>query len=117
MPEPMKKHPTEVVDIRVIGPKANRTRALELLKGLGFTDAAESVPWRDAFPGYAENQLPGISLRGARTREGWTQTRLAELTGIPQRHLSMMENGKRPIGKKNARLLAKVLQVDYRVFL
>ncbi|MFH0788088.1 MAG: helix-turn-helix transcriptional regulator [Pseudomonadota bacterium] len=39
------------------------------------------------------------------------------MTGIPQRHLSMMEHGKRPIGKKNAHLLAKVLNVDYRVFL
>jgi hypothetical protein len=29
----------------------------------------------------------------------------------------MMEHGKRPIGKKNARLLGKVLKVDYRVFL
>jgi hypothetical protein len=46
-----------------------------------------------------------------------TQTRLSELTGIPQRHLSMMEHGKRPIGKKNARLLGKVLKVDYRAFL
>jgi transcriptional regulator with XRE-family HTH domain len=46
-----------------------------------------------------------------------TQTRLAELIGIPQRHLSMMEHGKRLIGKKNARLLARILKVDYLVFL
>jgi len=51
------------------------------------------------------------------TKEGMTQTRLSELTGIPQRHLSTMEHGKRFIGKKNARLLGKVLKVDYRVFL
>ena len=56
-------------------------------------------------------------MLGARTKEGMTQTRLAELTGKPQRHLSMMEHGKRTIGKKNARLLAKALKVDYRVFL
>ena len=117
MPELTKKHPTDLVDIRVIGPTANRARALEALRDLGFMDADDSVPWRDAFPGYREDHLPGVSLQGARTREGLTQTRLAELTGIPQRHLSMMENGKRPIGKKNARLLAKVLNVDYRVFL
>jgi len=77
----------------------------------------DSLPWREAFPGIREEHLPGISLLGARTKEGMTQTRLADLTGIPQRHLSMMEHGKRPIGKKNARLLAKVLKVDYRVFL
>jgi transcriptional regulator with XRE-family HTH domain len=62
-------------------------------------------------------ELPGISLRGARIKEGLTQTRLSELTGIPQRHISMMENGKRPIGKKNARILAKVLNMNYRIFL
>jgi plasmid maintenance system antidote protein VapI len=92
-------------------------RALESLKELGFMDPADSIPWREAFPEYREEDLPGVSLLGARTKEGMTQTRLSELIGIPQRHLSMMEHGKRPIGKKNARLLAKVLKVDYRVFL
>ena len=77
----------------------------------------DSIPWREAFSEYREEDLPGGSLLGARTKEGMTQTRLSELSGIPQRHLSMMEHGKRPIGKKNARLLAKVLNVDYRVFL
>jgi transcriptional regulator with XRE-family HTH domain len=84
---------------------------------LGFVDTSDSLPWRDAYPEYSEKQLIGKALSGARYREGLTQTRLSELTGIPQRHLSMMENGKRPIGKKNARLLAKVLKVDHRIFL
>jgi len=117
MPELTKKHLTEQVDLRVIGPLANRHRALEVLKKMGFVDPDDSVPWREAFPEYREEDLPRVSLLGARTKEGMTQTRLADLTGIPQRHLSMMEHGKRPIGKKNARLLAKVLKVDYRVFL
>jgi transcriptional regulator with XRE-family HTH domain len=46
-----------------------------------------------------------------------TQIQLAERTGIPQRHLSEMENGKRTIGRKNAKLFAKALNTDYRVFL
>jgi len=117
MPELTKKLLTELVDLRVIGPLANRHRAIEALKELGFMDTTDSISWREAFPGIREDHLPGFSLQGARTREGLTQTRLSELTGIPQRHLSMMENGKRPIGKKNAQLLAKVLKVDYRVFL
>jgi transcriptional regulator with XRE-family HTH domain len=79
--------------------------------------AIDSIPWREAFPEYRDEDLPGISLLGAMTKEGMTQTRLAELTGIPQRRLSMMEHGKRPIGEKDARLLGKVLKVDYRVFL
>jgi transcriptional regulator with XRE-family HTH domain len=84
---------------------------------MDLPDTTDSIPWWEAYPEYSEGQLIGKALAGARYREGTTQTRLSELTGIPQRHLSMMEHGKRPIGKKNARLLAKVLNVDYRVFL
>ena len=46
-----------------------------------------------------------------------TQHQLAERCGLPQRHISEMENGKRPIGKENAKRLAAALHVDYRVFL
>ncbi len=35
--------------------------------------------------------------------------KLAELTGIPQRHISMMENGIRPISKEMAKRLGKAL--------
>jgi len=58
-----------------------------------------------------------VALRGYRYREDLSQTELAELTGIPQRHISEMENGKRPIGKERAKKLAEVLNTDYRVFL
>jgi transcriptional regulator with XRE-family HTH domain len=75
------------------------------------------IPWREAFPEFSEDELIGKALTGARIKEGLTQTRLAELTGIMQQHLSLMEHGKRPIGKKNALLLGKVLKIDYRVFL
>jgi len=59
-----------------------------------------------------------IALRSYRTREGLTQVQLARMTGIPQRHISEMENGKRGIGKERARILAKALKVsDYRLLL
>jgi len=45
-----------------------------------------------------------------------TQRQLAEKSGIPQRHISEMENGKRSIGKENARRLAAALNADYRAF-
>jgi transcriptional regulator with XRE-family HTH domain len=73
----------------------------------------ESFNWRSAFPHFDA----GVALRGARKREGLTQRQLAELLGISQTHISEMEHGKRAIGKEMARRLAKVLQVDYRVFL
>jgi plasmid maintenance system antidote protein VapI len=63
------------------------------------------------------DQTPGTMLRGARYREDMTQAQLAEVSGIPRRHLSDMENNRRPIGKQTARKLAEVLKVDYRVFL
>ena len=78
--------------------------------------AEDAVPWRDALP-FEADQLPGVCLAGARHREGISQRKLADLTGIPQRHISEMENGKRPIGKERAKVLAKALGTDYRMFL
>ncbi len=66
------------------------------------------------FPGESEAT---VALRGLRCRENLTQARLSELTGIPQRHLSEMENNKRSIGKERAKLLAAALNADYRRFL
>lgn len=95
----------KVVQLRALG------------KSLGVRDASESVTIEEAFTGYGENP-PGMALRGARSREGLTQRQLAELTGMPQRHVSEMESGKRPIGKERARKLAEALRVsDYRIFL
>ena len=82
---------------------------------LSFT--GEAVPWREAFPELKDENLPGACLRGARVKEGLSQEKISDLTGIPQRHISEMENGKRPIGKKNAKIFAGVLNIDYRIFL
>ncbi len=112
-----KKHPTETVELRFIGPIMNIARAIESLKPLGFVDMSDSVSWREAYPDFSEAQLIGKALAGARYREGLTQMKLAELTGIPQRHISEMENGKRPIGKEMAKRLGKALNIGYKVFL
>jgi transcriptional regulator with XRE-family HTH domain len=72
-----------------------------------------SIPWREVLP-FTDEELPGVFLAGARYREDMTQAALAEATGIPRRHISEMENGRRPIGKKNARLLAEALNLDPR---
>ena len=83
----------------------------------GDTKISMPVPWRDAFPPLAETERPGRMLRAARTKEALSQIQLAALTGIPQRHLSEMEQGKRVIGKERAKKLATALHVDYRVLL
>jgi DNA-binding XRE family transcriptional regulator len=117
MQEHTKKHPTETVELRFIGPIVNMARAIENLKPLGFVDTSDSVPWREAYPEYTDADLPGVCLRGSRYREGLTQKQLAELIGLPQRHISEMENGKRPIGKEMAKRLGKALNIGYKVFL
>lgn len=60
---------------------------------------------------------PGAILQGARHKEGFTQVELAKKLKVTQADLSNMEHGRRPIGKQMAKRLAKVLDVDYRVFL
>ncbi len=74
------------------------------------------TPWHEVFREF-ENNEPGTALAGARYKEGLTQKQLSGLTGIPQRHISEMENGRRAIGEKNARSLGKVLEIDYWVFM
>ena len=78
---------------------------------------ATLVPAAAAVSDLLGSQQAGQALVGARGKEGLSQRQLATLTGIPQRHISEMEHGKRPIGKVNAKLLGKALQVDYRVLL
>ena len=73
--------------------------------------------WRQAFPEWNKETACGVSLSGAPHKEGLTQAQLAKMTGIPQRHLSEMERGKRTIGKERAKKLAEALNIDYRVLL
>ena len=74
------------------------------------------VPAEEVEAEFADNPV-GTILQGVRFREGITQVELSGNTGIPQRHISEMENGKRTIGKVIARKLAKAMDVDYRIFM
>ena len=118
MPVPTKRRLTETenVELHFLGPPDKRRKAVAVLQSLGFVDISDSIPWRECFP-YTDEQLPGIALAGARGKEGLTQRQLSEMTGIPQRHISEIENGKRPIGKEIAKKLGKALKISYRVFL
>ena len=109
MLEPTRKPRTEF--LHVVCPGHAYDEVLKVL--LGFDCQVErSVPAQDLL-----DQTPGAMLRGARFKEGLTQVQLAEKTGIQRRHISDMENNRRPIGKQAARKLAETLHVDYRVFL
>lgn len=73
----------------------------------------DSIPYNFVFP----NRTPGTIMRGLRYRDSLTQDALAKFVDIPHRHISEMENGKRPIGKQNARKLAAAFNTDARMFL
>ena len=88
-------------------------KAKKVLTSLGAENVQDSVYWEEVFPNFS----PSVALRGARKREGLTQKELSTRIGIKQVHISQMEKEKRPVGKEMAKRLAKVLNVDYRVFL
>lgn len=77
------------------------------------TEEERSYTVAEVFPEYIGMEQQ-VALRAYRHREGLTQKRLAELTGIQQHHISEMENGKRTIGKERARRLAEALHCDFR---
>ena len=118
MPELTKKPPIdESVTLTITGPLDRKEEVVALLEKHGFIDVSDSIPWREAFEDHDETKEPGYFLAGARCKEGVTQKQLSKVTGIPQRHISEMENGKRPIGKTLAKKFGAALDVDYRVFL
>ena len=113
-----KAHRTDAVcTMTFVGPLTQAQAARQALDALGFEEVRETVPWREAFPAWSDTPWGSVALAGARQKENLTQIQLARLTGIPQRHISEMEHGKRPIGKERAKKLAKALKIDYHVFL
>ena len=113
---PTKKRPIETVEARFVGTPEGIGRLREAARQEGVADISDAIPWREAFPEFAEN-TPGTLLSGFRHREDMTQETLSRTTGIPRRHISEMENGKRTMGKVNAKKIAAVLRTDYRIFL
>lgn len=111
MLEHTKKPRTEV--IHFVGPSKKVQELRKYAAEIGLQETVDSIPWRDAFPEFKENEA-GTTLSGYRHREGLTQVELAEATGIPQRHISEMENGKRIIGVVTAKKLAAALKCDHR---
>lgn len=119
MSVPMKKHLTnKPIEFKITGFAGDPSRVLnefeKVAQKYGLkVENEEYCTIEDIFP----NSHPGRLLAGCRYREGLTQTQLSQLTGIPQRHISEMENGKREIGKARAKILAKALNTNYKHFL
>ncbi len=109
MLEPTKKPPIEL--LHVTCPQNVYDDVMKMLENFDC-QVERAIPAEELL-----DQTPSTMLRGARFRESMTQAQLATASGIPRRHISDMENNRRPIGKQAARKLAEVLKVDYRVFL
>lgn len=108
-----KKHHTEkLVPLHLMVRPENVITITRYVEGL---EKSVSTPWREVAA--KRGSVSASVLRGARGKAEMTQTKLSELTGIPQRHLSEMERERRPIGKETAKKLAIALKTDYRVFL
>ena len=115
MLEHTKKHHTE--NIRFVGSPEAISRIRKYARTAGVAEVpSDSIPAIDVFPDLLTNPH-GIYLKGSRIKEELTQVQLAEASGIPRRHISEMENGRRAIGKERAKRLATVLHFDYRMLL
>lgn len=115
MSEPMKK--PHIEEVSFTGSPEKIQKLSKYATQLGLVNTTDSVPWRVAFSEVSDEEMPGFVLAGARHKENMSQKELSQKTGIPQRHISEMENAKRTIGKAIAKKLAAVLNVDYRIFL
>lgn len=74
----------------------------------------ESTPWEELAKDRLEkHKKAGLVLRGARYRESLSQAALAKLSGVHQNEISKIENGKRGVGEKVAKKLAKPLNINY----
>lgn len=125
-----KPHTEEPVAIVVRGKKVKTflisykatAQLLTLLKKLQDEaieeDDRETIPADEVFAElYEKYGKVGSTIRGCRARDGMTQAELAKKLGVYQGHVSAMEWGRRPVGKKMAHKLAEIFNTNYRLFL
>jgi len=117
MPELTKKRHTDndMVTVRLRVHSSNAPKIKEFARAIEEGNE-QNYSVAEVFPEFVGKERQP-ALRAYRHRENLTQRQLAELVGIPQRHISEMENGKRPIGKEMAKRVGKALHTDYKVFL
>lgn len=111
-----KRHPIDEIVTITLRIRQSKVSQLQRYAESLETEEERSYSIAEVFPEYIGKEQE-VALRAYRNREGLTQKQLAELTGIPQHHISEMENGKRSIGKDRARRLAEALHCDYRQLL
>src|SRR5262245_8205318 len=119
---PIEDYPCEVI-VKMAGKKSLHSYlpAIALAKlevFLAKLSESSSVDWKTvAKESIAKHKQAGMVLRGARFRENMSQKELAKRSGISQENISRIENGKRSVGEKVAKKLAKALKIDYMLLL
>ena len=122
MSVPMKRLPTEV-QVNVGGkvlkftdvPSSKLKPILRSLKEY----KEEGIPWREL----AKDRIKAAGgesaymVKSARQSADMTQAELAKRLKMPQSNISQIETGDRSVGKKLAKKLSKIFNLDYRVFL
>ena len=111
-----RKNDADIIMILVSCPIIKENHVKQYLERHGCFYIDEEQELSDARGLFARRTSANM-LMGARGKEGITQIQLSKLTGIPRRHISDMENGRRPIGKQNALKFEKALNISYRLFL
>jgi DNA-binding XRE family transcriptional regulator len=104
-------------------PNSEQDKLNSFLKKLTI-DKSEIDLWDEAKPWetLAKDRLQkygkaGLVLRGARYRENMSQVQLAKKSGVNQTEISKIENGKRSVGEKVAKRLAKALNIHYQLLM
>ena len=64
---------------------------------------------------FTDNEMIGIILKGAREKEDMTQRMLGDEIGYKPPIINQMENGKRKVGYFEAKKIANILNIDYRL--
>jgi len=106
---------TPHIEFSFKGTKEALIDIVERLKGLYpieiVDDSRASVEWKstDLHKKIKARMHSGSYIRIDLYNAGMTQKALAELTDIPQPHISQMISGKRPVNLENAKRLAKAL--------
>lgn len=122
----MKMHPTEeMFEISIKRPGSKKHLYYLSSKYMrNFEDLlhkyakSELVDWTEVTKeSIAKHKQAGMVLRGARFRENLSQKELAKRSGVSQDNISRIENGKRGVGEKVAKKLAKALKINYNLLL
>lgn len=120
-----KMHHTNQCEVIVIMPGKKRAHAYipetaftKLEAFLNKYSEDDSLDWKIvAKRDLEKHKQAGMVLRGARFRENMSQKELAKRSGVSQENISRIENGKRQVGEKVAKKLAKPLKIDYTLLL